>query len=127
MNDELTMKLDRIERALLALRIPITDSEYRLHEMIAAALQDGGFVVRHEAPIAPRCRVDFLIDGVGVEVKRGKPDKRRLRAQCERYLAQPAVEALIVVLDGAVTLPGTIGGKPVRVMGLNKLWGIALP
>lgn len=127
MNSELSTKLDRIERALQTLRIPLTDSEYKLHDLIAAALVGGGFVVYHEVSIAPRCRIDFLIDGVGIEVKRGKPDKKRLREQCERYLAQDSVEALIIVLDGAVTLPGRIAGKPVRVMGLNRLWGIALP
>lgn len=127
MNSELTKKLNRIERTLQTLRIPLTDSEYRLHDLIAAALTDGGFSVCHEVSIAPRCRIDFLIDGVGIEVKRGKPDKRRLREQCERYLMQEQVEALILVLDGAVTLPNIIAGKPVRVVGLNRLWGIALP
>ena len=127
MNGELTKKLDRIERALQTLRVPLTDSEYRLHDLIAAALTDGGFCVYHEVNIAPRCRVDFLIDGVVIEVKRGRPDKRRLREQCERYLTQERAEALILVLDGAVTLPDVIAGKPVRVVGLNRLWGIALP
>ena len=127
MNSELTEKLNRIERALQTLRIPLTDSEYRLHDLIAAALTDGGFSVCHEAKIAPRCRIDFFVDGVGIEVKRGRPDKRRLREQCEKYLMQDQIEALILVLDGAVTLPNAIAGKPVRVVGLNRLWGIALP
>ncbi len=116
-----------VVRALETLRIPLVESEYQLHELIAAALSDGGFVVRHEAAIAPRCRVDFLVDGVGVEVKRGKPDKRRLLDQCRRYLELPALGALVLVLDTRVTLPDTLCGKPVVVVGLNRLWGIALP
>ena len=73
MQSDVFEKLSAIRRAIEALRIPLTESEYQLHALIAAALRDGGFVVQHEAPIAPRCRVDFLVDGVGVEVKRGKP------------------------------------------------------
>ncbi len=124
---DLEGRLSGIAQALKRLRIPPVGQEYALHEMIAAVLKDGGFCLLHEAKIAPRCRIDFLVDGVGIEVKRGKIDKRALRAQCERYLSCDAVEALIVVLDGAVTLPDTLCGKPLRVIGLNKLWGIALP
>ena len=127
MNSDLFARLSSLKRALETLRIPLTDSEYQLHELIAAALHDGGFVVRHEAPIAPRCRIDFLVEGVGIEVKRGKPDRRRLLAQCRRYLEQPALEALILVVDTRVALPDALCGKPVVVVGLNRLWGIALP
>ena len=127
MTRELSDKLLALRRALETLRIPLTHSEYQLHELIAAALHDGGFVVRHEARRAPRCRVDFLVDGVGIEVKRGKPDRRRLADQCRRYLAQDALEALILVVDTRVDLPGELGGKPVLVVALNRLWGIALP
>lgn len=120
-------QIDRIVRALKALRIPLIENEYTLHDMIAAVLRDGGFCVCHEARLAPRCRIDFLVGGVGIEVKRGKQDRKKLRAQCEKYLACDALDALIVVLDGAVMLPDTLCGKPVRVIGLNKLWGVALP
>ncbi len=127
MQNDLSVRLGALRHALETLRIPLAESEYQLHELIAAALHDGGFVVRHEASLAPRCRVDFLVDGVGIEVKRGKPDRRRLLEQCRRYLSQDALEALIIVVDTRVSLPDAICGKPVVVIGLNRLWGIALP
>lgn len=127
MNETTAMKLDRLTHALATLRIPLTESEYQLHERIAAALSSGGFVVQHEVPLGPRCRIDFLIDGIGIEVKRGKPQRAPLIKQCARYLACEQVEALILALDTSVTLPRTIGGKPVVVFGLNRLWGVALP
>ena len=127
MSKELSEKLSALRHALERLRIPVTDSEYQLHDLIAAALHDGGFVVRHEARLAPRCRVDFLCEGVGIEVKRGRPDRWRLAEQCRRYLAQDALEALILVVDTQVALPDALCGKPVIVVALNRLWGIALP
>ena len=38
-------RIERIARALKALRIPLIENEYTLHDMIAAVLQDGGFCV----------------------------------------------------------------------------------
>ena len=127
MQSDVFSKLSAIRRALEALRIPLTESEYQLHALIAAALRDGGFVVQHEAPIAPRCRVDFLVDRVGIEVKRGKPDRARLTEQVRRYLSSDALDGLIVVVDTRASLPPRVGGKPLTVIGLNRLWGIALP
>lgn len=118
---------EAVKAVLSALRIPFSQNEYQLHKWIAAALRDGGFVVQHEVPIAPRCRIDFLINSVGIEVKRRKPQKKTLLAQCTRYLQSEKLDALIVVLDTSIALPREIGGKPLIVFGLNKLWGIALP
>ena len=127
MNQLTREKLDHLTRALSGLRIPLIVNEYQLHEYIAAALRDGGFVIQHEAKLAPRCRIDFLADGIGVEVKRGKPQKAALLKQCSRYLESDQLEALILVLDTSVSLPREINGKPLITFGLNKLWGIALP
>jgi hypothetical protein len=95
--------------------------------MIAAALLDGGFDVRHEAAIAPRCRIDFLIDRIGIEVKKGRPERGRLIRQAERYLSSDKLDALIIAVERNVDVPSFICGKPVTVMGLNRLWGVALP
>ena len=127
MNRNTQDKLNRLTRTLSALRIPLAENEYQLHEWIAAALSDGGFVIRHEAVLGPRCRIDFLVEGVGIEVKRGKPQKAALMKQCARYMASDEVEALILVLDVSVSMPNEIMGKPLTVFGLNRLWGIALP
>ena len=127
MNQTTSEKIDRLTRALSGLRIPLIVNEYQLHEHIAAALSDGGFVIQHEAVLAPRCRIDFLAGRIGIEVKRGKPQKAALVRQCSRYLASEKLDALILVLDTSVSLPREINGKPLITFGLNKLWGIALP
>ena len=112
--------------ALSRLRIAPQQSEYQLHQQIAAALRDGGFVVQHEVSLAPRCRIDFLVGSVGIEVKRGKPARSTLIAQCSRYLESDRLTGLLVVLDKSISLPSKINNKPVAVFSLNRLWGIAL-
>jgi len=120
-------KIDGICAALSALRIPIAPEERELHVLIAAALEEAGIEAAHEAVIAPRCRIDFLAGGVGIEVKRGRQSAARLREQARRYLASPLVEALILVTTDGVSLSEQIGGKSVVIFGLNRLWGVALP
>lgn len=113
--------------ALSTLRVPATGTEYDLHALIAASLERGGFVVSHEARLGPRCRIDFLVDGIGIEVKRGKIARRPLLAQCERYLSCGQLRALIVVGEKSLRLPETLCGKPLISFGVNRLWGVALP
>ena len=120
-------RIDELKRTLSTVRAPLFTSEYDLHELIAATLRGGGFVVSHEAVLGPRCRIDFLVERVGIEIKRGKPQRGPLLTQCERYLRQDALDALILVVEKNVSLPDTICGKPLIVFGLNRLWGVALP
>lgn len=127
MDQAVRQKINRLTQTLSALRIPFLDSEYQLHECIAAALSSGGFVMQHEAILGPRRRIDFLVEGIGIEVKRGKPQKAALLKQCARYMEAEQVEALILVLDTSISMPDMLNGKPLVTFGLNKLWGIALP
>ena len=127
MSDAPSDLLDRVRRSIESIRAHLTRSEYELHELVADALYRGGLTAEHEVPIAPRCRIDFCVGDVGIEVKRGKPNPKRLAAQCARYLRSDALDALIVVVDTRASLPAHIEGKPLRVVGLNRLWGIALP
>lgn len=119
--------LCRIERALSAIRVPAVPGEYDIHAMIAEALQADGIEFRHEAPLAPRCRIDFLADGVGIEVKKGKPVRATVLRQVARYLACDQLNALVLVSEKEVPLPSTVAGKPVKTLSLSRFWGVALP
>ena len=63
---------DMVLIALKKIRAPLPRDEYDLHGLVARALQDGEISFIHEATLAPRCRIDFLCDDVGVEVKSWK-------------------------------------------------------
>ena len=90
-------------------------------------LSAAGLPAVHEALLAPGCRIDYLVGGVGVEIKKGRPDPAALRRQLDRYAACQGVEALVVLTERAVPLPARLHGKPVRGVALNRLWGVALP
>lgn len=118
---------EAILHALRGIRAPIQQGEYDLHALVRAALTDAGIPCAHEVPLAPRCRIDFLCGGgIGIEIKRGQPDRKRILAQLTRYAACEPISALILVTERTVALPATIHGKPVACVCLNRLWGIAL-
>ena len=121
------MDTQEILRALSTLRVPAAPGEYDLHRMVAEAFQAAGLPCEHEYRLAPRRRIDFFVGGVGVEIKKGRPDPAALRRQLDRYAACGGVEALVVLTERAVPLPGRLHGKPVRGVALNRLWGVALP
>lgn len=116
----------RVLDALNTLRVTPLPSEYELHDLVADCLKEAGLPFAHEAPVAPRRRIDFLCGRVGIEVKRGKPIPSRLNAQISAYASSPALDALIVLVERNANLPRSIAGKPVYVVSLNRLWGIAL-
>lgn len=119
--------LEQVEKALAVLRVSPTPGEYDLHRLVAGALEAADLRYRHEVALGPRCRIDFLVGNVGIEIKKGHVNARRLRAQAEKYLAFEEVGALMLVTMGSAALPGVLMGKKVRVFGLNRLWGVSLP
>ncbi len=113
--------------AISRVRVPAMPGEYDLHEMIAAALDAAEIPYEHEYRLAPRCRLDFMCASVAVEVKKGRPDARLLVKQLTKYMEKHEVAAMVAVVQKKVPLPDTICGKPVRLVALNMLWGVALP
>ena len=113
--------------ALSAIRCGASDTEEKLHALVAQALSDAGIEAVHEARLAPRCRIDFLAGSVGIEIKKKRPERAKLIAQLTRYAACDRIGALIVVAPRGVYLPAAIGGKRVRLLALERLWGISLP
>jgi len=117
----------RIVCALETIRCGASCSEEQLHDQVAQALIDAGVSAQHEARLAPRCRIDFLAGGVGIEIKKSRPDRAKLMAQLARYAACEQIDALVVAAPRGVDLPKAIGGKPVILVALERLWGISLP
>jgi len=119
--------ISRILCALRVLLVPATPGEYDLHALVACALKESGLGFTHEARLGPGCRVDFLCDTIAIEVKKGKPQKSALVKQIQKYIAFDEVSGLIVVSQKNVSLRTNSFAKPVSVLCLDKLWGVALP
>ena len=120
------MTAETVLTALAAIRAPQTQDEYDLHGLTAEALQNADIEFRHEAPLAPRCRIDFLCGSVGIEIKRGRPDRIPVEKQLRRYAETGKLSAVILLSEKTLpSLPGFIAGIPIYPVSLYKLWGIA--
>ena len=116
-----------ILHALSSIRMPAQPEEYEIHAEIARALDEAGISYTHEYKLMPGRRIDFICGSTGIEVKKSRPISARLREQLQKYLDGTELTAMIVVVQKPCYLPDTICGKPVYVLSLNRLWGVALP
>lgn len=124
---QLQSEMQTIVCALSSIRIPAMPGEYDLHADVSAALTRAGIAHIHEYRLAPRCRIDFLAGRIGIEIKKGRPAPTALKEQLTRYLNCDDLDAIIVVVQQTVNLPQTMFCKPVKLVSLNRLWGVALP
>lgn len=116
--------LEAVLSALRSLRAPLSLDEYDLHQQIAQVLTVNNFHFLHEVALMSRCRIDFLVGDIGIEVKRGRPNKTQLTKQTERYLSSEKLSAIILVSEQSFDMPSTISNKPCRTLSLRKLWGL---
>lgn len=121
------IETDKAIRAIMDLRVRAEVEEYDIHRLIAEALTGAGVSYEHEKKLSAGGRIDFLADGLGIEVKKGKPDRKSLISQIARYAASPEIVSVAIVCQREVKLPDEIGGKRVHMISLNRLWGVALP
>ena len=121
------MDTQEVLRALSTLRASAMPGEYDLHRLVAEALKAAGLPCIHEYRLAPRRRIDFFLEGVGVEIKKGRPNARELLKQVERYLACDELKEIVVVTQKDTPLPAYVLGKRVTCISLDRLWGVALP
>lgn len=119
-------EIEKILSALSAIRISAIPEECEIHEAVSAALSAAGIAFEHEFRLKPGTRIDFVCGEIGIEVKKSRPKSSELQAQLRRYLEETCLNAMIVVLQKPCYLPERICGKPVFVLALNRLWGVAL-
>lgn len=123
------MDIVKVLSAINTLRVGKIIEEYDLQDKIAKAFDSAGIEYQKEYRLGAGNRVDFLTgDGIAIEVKKGKPNRERLVYQINRYAEFEEVKAIIIVVETSIRFPisRTYNGKPCFVIGLQKLWGIAL-
>ena len=119
--------LDAVLGALQSIRCGAACTEEELHAQVLGALSAAGLSPRHEVRLGPRCRIDVMCGNIGIEIKKSRPQRAALLRQLARYAACAQVESLLVVAPRGINLPREVGGKPVRMLALERLWGISLP
>lgn len=108
-----------IQRQLSGRRFPLSD-EKKLQAEIADAF--AGFVnFRREVILSPGNIIDFISEGVGIEIKL-KGSAKAIYRQCERYCAFEEIKAIILVTNKIMKLPKQINNKNTYIINLGKAW-----
>ncbi|HWJ71895.1 MAG TPA: hypothetical protein VNX29_01900 [Kaistia sp.] len=77
--------------------------------------------VRREVRLSNEDIIDFVVDGVGVEVKIGGSAPAIYR-QLRRYAEHEDIRALLLVTSVAMSLPAQILGKDAAIARMGVAW-----
>lgn len=124
----MTKEVHKVISALRTLRIHPVEYERNLCVEIDKVLKQAQIGFIREFKLGPRKRIDYITDaGVGIEVKKGKPNSKLLSIQVAGYCETGPINALVIVVERCVFQHATeLHGKPIHYVALNKLWGIAV-
>ena len=101
-------------------RLPLS-AEKPLQAALAREFELAGIVAAREVDLGGGDMIDFMIGGIGLEVKI-KGQRRAIYRQCERYCGHDRVVTLVLATNAAMGLPAWIGGKPVHIASLSRGW-----
>lgn len=118
--------MKRVIEILRGIKLDPVWLESEIVKVISEELIFGGIPHAIEVRIAPHCRIDILTyDGIGIEVKKGKPNTGAVARQLQRYAVSDMVKGLILVSErGLFSVIAEAHGKPVEYIALVHNWGI---
>lgn len=111
------MRVDAIRKALEGHAVRAAD-EAEFADAVARLLDDAGIPYTREFRLSPRSRIDFISDGVGLELKVDGTPGQLLR-QLDRYAQSAWIQHLVLVTTRRMHthLPAQeLRGKPVTVI-----------
>lgn len=114
------MSPESVVTALRSARLPL-EREKETQAVIAATFDAAGIGYRREVDIGKRDIIDFLVNGIGIEVKIGGA-KRAILKQCTRYCETGKLSALILATNVAIGFPREVAGVPCFVVSLGRAW-----
>ncbi len=126
MNQIHTEKLQRLVSVLQSQKPPFFVTEEQMHAFVANCLEQNQIEYIHEYRFANRARIDFYCDGIGIEIKKGKPNRAQILAQLKKYAEENTICAIIVLVQSAMQLPQSLANKPIYVLPIYKAWSLSL-
>lgn len=111
----------RIVPLLRSATIDLSD-EKRAQADIAEVLTRAGIAFEREVRLSASDIVDFIAEGLAIEVKLQGARKKEVYRQLCRYAKHPAVSALLLASSMSMGLPAQIEGKDAYFVKLGVAW-----
>lgn len=119
---DLRVQMNDTATAILCARVRLT-TEKQTQSDLAHVFAVDGTPAEREVRLAPGDIIDLIVRGrVGVEVKLKHARPADIVRQLERYATSPRIAGLLLATNRAMNLPGSMNGKPVRVVSLGRGW-----
>lgn len=97
-------------------------TEKRAQADLESVLQQAGVTYEREVRLSPQDIVDFLIDGIAVELKIKSANKKDVYRQLCRYATHERVKCILLASNLSMGLPEQISGKDVYFVRLGEGW-----
>ena len=97
-------------------------SEKRAQADIAVILERAGIAFQREVRLSAEDIVDFMSDGVALEVKLKGARKKGVYRQLCRYAKHPSVQSIVLASSESMGLPKQIDGKDAYFLKLGEGW-----
>ena len=113
--------LSTIMSLIRSSRIDLSN-EKRAQADLEQILANAGIVFEREVRLSDKDVVDFLIEGIAVELKLKGAKKMDVFRQLRRYANHDRVVALILASNMSMGLPSQIEGKDAYFVTLGEAW-----
>lgn len=111
----------RVIQIVRSVRVDLS-TEKQAQADVERVLNQAGFVFAREFPLTKRDVIDFMIDGVGLELKLKGSQKKDVYRQLCRYARHTHVDSLILASNLSMGLPTQIEGKDAYFVRLGEAW-----
>lgn len=115
------MNINALVNLIRSSRIDLS-SEKRAQADLEALLVAANVAYEREVRLSDGDIIDFLIDGIGIEVKTRAASKKDIFRQLTRYAKHPRIDVLILVGCISMGLPPQIEGKDAYFVKLGEGW-----
>ena len=106
---------------LRAARLDLSD-EKRSQADFEQVLILAGIPFQREVRLSASDIVDFMVEGIAVELKLRGARKKDVFRQLRRYALHPSVSAIVLASNLSMGLPAEIEGKPAYFVKLGEAW-----
>ncbi|WP_435018436.1 hypothetical protein TA3x_000410 [Tundrisphaera sp. TA3] len=97
-------------------------TEKRAQADLEQAFVKAGIAFEREVHLTQADIIDFLVEGLGIELKVRRDGKKTIYKQLCRYARHPRVDQLLLASNLSMGLPAAIEGKDAYFVKLGEAW-----
>lgn len=114
------IEINTIAKLLQGKRLSL-QIEKKTQTEIEQILMDASVMYNREFALSKGSIIDFLIEGIGIEVKL-KASSKAIFQQLLRYSQFEEIKGIILVTNKFIKLPPSMNKKPTHVINLGTAW-----